>query len=105
MKIKTKIEHEVEITTPAFYSIYGMMLMVTDTQVLTVFIGNKGIIKSERLSDYDCERISTGKYETITEKEFLKAYTEVQSELTLNYHELFSKRNEFIEMVSGGNEG
>jgi hypothetical protein len=42
--------------------------------------------------------------EKITEEEFKKAWAYAQSEITLKYHQLFSKQNAFIEMVSGGNE-
>jgi hypothetical protein len=40
----------------------------------------------------------------ITEKEFLKAYAEANSVNVLAYKNAFNKSNEFIEMVSGGNE-
>jgi hypothetical protein len=42
--------------------------------------------------------------EPCTQQEFEKAYVNAHSELTVKLHNLTRGTNEFIEMVSGGNE-
>lgn len=44
-------------------------------------------------------------FEEITESEFLQVFNDVQNEITLRYHNQFSKENEFIKNESLKSEG
>ena len=97
MKIKTTVEVEVEVKFP-FYATDGLHYFRIDENGCLMVKYSEKLFTSIDFTKYYPE--SYFAIAQCTEKEFLTAYTEAQSYLTVMYHNLFSKSNEFIKQVS-----
>lgn len=100
LTVETKSTVEVEVNFPHYRKRSGQAWIIINENADTLWVTHYGEHSAIEFGKRDINFACTFG-EQCTEQEFLRMYTEAQSNLTVQYHELFSKKsNPFINEQS-----